>query len=71
MIELGKTGLVFNPYGGKMNEIPDSATAFSHRAGNLFKIQYSMNWDEEGIELEKNYTCISFTKGKACKFQYV
>ena len=56
MIELGKTGLVFNPYGGKMNEIPASATAFPHRAGNLFKIQYSMNWDEEGIELEKNYT---------------
>ena len=55
MIELGKTGLVFNPYGGKMNEMPDSATAFPHRAGNLFKIQYFVNWDEEGIELEKNY----------------
>ena len=56
MIELGKTGLVFNPYGGRMSEIASSATPFPHRAGNLFKIQYSMNWEEEGIEIEKNYT---------------
>uniref|UniRef100_A0A2N9HXP7 FAD-binding PCMH-type domain-containing protein n=1 Tax=Fagus sylvatica TaxID=28930 RepID=A0A2N9HXP7_FAGSY len=56
MIELRKTGLVFNPYGGRMSEIASSATPFPHRAGNLFKIQYSMNWDEEGIEIEKNYT---------------
>ncbi|XP_059439198.1 berberine bridge enzyme-like 21 [Corylus avellana] len=56
MIEIGKTGLVFNPYGGKMSEIPASATPFPHRAGNLFKIQYSVNWEEEGAEADKNYT---------------
>ncbi|XP_059439124.1 berberine bridge enzyme-like 21 [Corylus avellana] len=56
MIELGKTGLVFNPYGGKMSQIPASATPFPHRAGNLFKIQYSVNWKEPGYELDKNYT---------------
>lgn len=56
MIELGKIGLVFNPYGGKMNEIPSYATAFPHRAGNLYKIQYSVTWDEAGSELEKNLT---------------
>ncbi|KAL7588914.1 hypothetical protein Lser_V15G37195 [Lactuca serriola] len=42
--ELGKIGLVFNPYGGKMNEIPANATPFPHRAGNLFKVQYSLSW---------------------------
>ncbi|XP_041027934.1 berberine bridge enzyme-like 21 [Juglans microcarpa x Juglans regia] len=56
MIQIGKTGLVFNPYGGKMSEIPASATPFPHRAGNLFKIQYSVNWEVEGIEADKNYT---------------
>ncbi|XP_062095293.1 berberine bridge enzyme-like 21 [Humulus lupulus] len=56
MIELGKTGLVFNPYGGKMNKISPSETPFPHRAGNLFKIQYSVNWDDPNVELQKNYT---------------
>ncbi|CAK9180605.1 unnamed protein product [Ilex paraguariensis] len=55
MIELGKTGFVFNPYGGRMSEISEKATPFPHRAGNIFKIQYSVNWNEEGIEAEKNY----------------
>ncbi|KAI4297146.1 hypothetical protein L6164_037049 [Bauhinia variegata] len=54
MIELGKTGLVFNPYGGKMWEIPADATPFPHRAGNLFKIQYSVNWKDP--EETKNFT---------------
>ncbi|XP_014490093.1 berberine bridge enzyme-like 21 [Vigna radiata var. radiata] len=56
MVELGKTGLVFNPYGGKMSEVSSDATPFPHRAGNLFKIQYSVNWEEPGIELENNFT---------------
>ncbi|CAN6689374.1 unnamed protein product [Malus baccata var. baccata] len=56
MIELGKTGLVFNPYGGEMSRIAPSETPFPHRAGNLFKIQYSVNWEDAGEDLEKNYT---------------
>ncbi|XP_061339385.1 berberine bridge enzyme-like 21 [Gastrolobium bilobum] len=56
MIELRKTGFVFNPYGGKMSEIPSDVTAFPHRAGNLFKIQYSVNWDEPGEAFENNFT---------------
>ncbi|KAI4297151.1 hypothetical protein L6164_037054 [Bauhinia variegata] len=56
LIELGKPGLVFNPYGGRMNEIPADATAFPHRAGNLFKIQYSVTWDDPSAEADKNYT---------------
>ncbi|KAJ6950874.1 berberine bridge enzyme-like 21 [Populus alba x Populus x berolinensis] len=55
MIEVGKTRLVFNPYGGRMNEIPASETPFPHRAGNLFKVQYSVNWEEAGSEADKNF----------------
>lgn len=53
MMEQGKTGFVFNPYGGKMSEIASDATAFPHRAGNLYKIQYSVSWNEAGSEAEK------------------
>ncbi|KAL2343712.1 hypothetical protein Fmac_004997 [Flemingia macrophylla] len=55
MIELGKVGLVFNPYGGKMNEVPSDATPFPHRVGNLFKIQYTVGWQEQGSSAEKSY----------------
>ncbi|RVW21214.1 Berberine bridge enzyme-like 21 [Vitis vinifera] len=55
MIELGKPGMVFNSYGGRMSEIPASETPFPHRAGNIFKIQYSVNWHEEGTEADKKY----------------
>nr|XP_043612677.1 berberine bridge enzyme-like 21 [Erigeron canadensis] len=54
--ELGKAGFVFNPYGGRMNEVAVDATPFPHRAGNLFKIQYSVNWNDDDPKLEKNYT---------------
>ncbi|XP_016502740.2 berberine bridge enzyme-like 21 [Nicotiana tabacum] len=55
MISLGKAGLVFNPYGGRMAEIPEGETPFPHRAGILFKMQYSVNWNEEGAAAEKEY----------------
>ncbi|KAK4768293.1 hypothetical protein SAY87_003434 [Trapa incisa] len=55
LITLGDSGLVFNAYGGRMSEIPATATPFPHRAGNLYKIQHSINWSEEGPEAEKNY----------------
>ncbi|XP_010449155.1 PREDICTED: reticuline oxidase-like protein [Camelina sativa] len=54
MIELGKIGLVFNPYGGKMAEVAVDATPFPHRK-KLFKIQYSVNWKENSPEIEKGY----------------
>ncbi|BAT87703.1 Berberine bridge enzyme-like 21 [Vigna angularis] len=56
MIELGKTGFVFNPYGGKMGEIASDATPFPHRKGNLFKIQYSVNWDDPSTGAAQNFT---------------
>ncbi|RYQ79186.1 hypothetical protein Ahy_Scaffold6g107891 [Arachis hypogaea] len=55
IIELGKVALVFNPYGGKMAEIPADATAFPHRAGNLFKIQYSVNWNDSSPAAAENF----------------
>ncbi|KAJ7957275.1 Reticuline oxidase-like protein [Quillaja saponaria] len=55
IIEVGDVGLVFNPYGGKMNEISASDTPFPHRKGNLFKVQYSVSWDDDGAEEEKRY----------------
>ncbi|XP_060175058.1 berberine bridge enzyme-like 21 [Lycium barbarum] len=55
MISLGKVGLVFNPYGGRMAEIPEDKTPFPHRAGILFKIQYSVNWNDGGVAAEKDY----------------
>ncbi|KAK4785191.1 hypothetical protein SAY86_001880 [Trapa natans] len=55
LISLGKSGLVFNPYGGRMSEIPATATPFPHRDGNLYKVQHSITWSEEGSEAEKNY----------------
>ncbi|KAF5944119.1 hypothetical protein HYC85_018196 [Camellia sinensis] len=55
MIELEKPVLTFNPYGGKMAEIPASAKPFPHRAGNICKIQYATNWNEDGAEAAIHY----------------
>ncbi|KAL3741249.1 hypothetical protein ACJRO7_016821 [Eucalyptus globulus] len=55
MIEVEKVGISLNPYGGRMSEIPASATPFPHRAGNLFKIQYFIDWKEEDPEAGKKY----------------
>ncbi|KAG5011644.1 hypothetical protein JHK82_023833 [Glycine max] len=56
MIELRQTSMAFNPNDGRMNKISANATAFPHRQGNLFKIEYSVNWEEPGISAEKNFT---------------
>ncbi|GLU10675.1 hypothetical protein SLE2022_274610 [Rubroshorea leprosula] len=50
MIELKRPALTLNPYGGKMSEIFTSSSPFPHRAGNLYKIQYSVTWKEESTE---------------------
>lgn len=48
MIAAGNINIQFNPYGGRMAEIPESEIPFPHRAGNIFKIQYLINWNETG-----------------------
>ncbi|KNA04656.1 hypothetical protein SOVF_197620 [Spinacia oleracea] len=55
LIELEKTGLVFNSYGGRMNEISSTETPFPHRRGNLYKIQYSVNWKDAGEVQDDKY----------------
>ncbi|KAK9065529.1 hypothetical protein SSX86_014930 [Deinandra increscens subsp. villosa] len=55
MKELENQMLAFNPYGGRMSEISEFAKPFPHRAGNIAKIQYVVNWDELGDEAENRY----------------
>lgn len=45
----------WNPYGGRMSEIPSTATAFPHRAGNIFKIQYLATWKDPASEIGMKY----------------
>ncbi|KAG7595419.1 FAD-binding type PCMH-like superfamily [Arabidopsis suecica] len=54
LMEAGKLGLVFNPYGGKMSEVATTATPFPHRK-RLFKVQHSMNWKDPGTEAESSF----------------
>ncbi|KAJ1420868.1 FAD-binding, type 2 [Sesbania bispinosa] len=51
MIELENGVMYFNPYGGRMDEISSTAIPLPHRAGNLWKIQYQTNWNQEGEEV--------------------
>ncbi|EOY25673.1 FAD-binding and BBE domain-containing protein [Theobroma cacao] len=50
-----------NPYGGRMEEISESETAFAHRAGNLYKVQYTVLWSESdgGISAAERYVELS------------
>ncbi|XP_059439074.1 berberine bridge enzyme-like 8 [Corylus avellana] len=61
LIELKAVALTFNPYGGRMGEIPAEATPFPHRAGNLAKIQYAANWNEAGNEVTDYYINLTRT----------
>ncbi|KAL5714233.1 cinnamyl-alcohol dehydrogenase [Ranunculus cassubicifolius] len=48
-----KPVLILEPMGGKMAKISDSATPFPHRQGNLYNVQYFMQW-QNGSETSKN-----------------
>ncbi|KAK1437398.1 hypothetical protein QVD17_03189 [Tagetes erecta] len=55
MVELQRVVLTFNPYGGRMAEISEFAKPFPHRAGNIAKIQYALDWNENGVEAANRY----------------
>ncbi|KAG7546774.1 Berberine/berberine-like [Arabidopsis suecica] len=46
MLKFNNMWMQWNPYGGVMDKIPADATAFPHRKGNLFKIQYFALWPD-------------------------
>ncbi|XVE58573.1 hypothetical protein DITRI_Ditri04bG0180200 [Diplodiscus trichospermus] len=47
--------IIFFAYGGIMDEIPETATPFPHRAGNLYKIFYNVGWQEEDNRNSQRY----------------
>ncbi|VFQ69878.1 unnamed protein product [Cuscuta campestris] len=47
--------MIMSPYGGRMDEISDSSIPFPHRAGNLYKIQHLVYWNEEGSEASERH----------------
>ncbi|EPS70047.1 hypothetical protein M569_04713 [Genlisea aurea] len=54
MAETKIAGLVFNPYGGRMAEIPPTEKPFPHRAGNVAKLQYAAYWSGEKDAADRN-----------------
>ncbi|KAE8726984.1 FAD-binding Berberine family protein [Hibiscus syriacus] len=44
------TVIILFAYGGIMDRIPENATPFPHRAGNLYKIFYNVGWLEGDYE---------------------
>lgn len=55
LVQVEKVEMNWNPYGGRMGEITSSRTPFPHRAGNLFNIEYLIDWSEAGDAVEKDY----------------
>ncbi|KAF8028848.1 hypothetical protein BT93_E1498 [Corymbia citriodora subsp. variegata] len=50
--------MIWNPYGGEMARLPESATPFPHRRGTLFKIQYSVYWQDGAENMARHMSWI-------------
>ncbi|CAL2252398.1 unnamed protein product [Prunus armeniaca] len=59
LLGIEKVWMQWNPYGGRMSEIPESETPFPHRAGNIFAIQYWLFWVEQGADTTNKYIDLS------------
>ncbi|KAK8500337.1 hypothetical protein V6N12_068824 [Hibiscus sabdariffa] len=57
MMDIEDIIVQMNPYGGRMEEISESKTAFAQRGGNLFMVQYMVVWSESegGIDAAARY----------------
>ncbi|EYU43214.1 hypothetical protein MIMGU_mgv1a026362mg [Erythranthe guttata] len=53
LISSGNIWMAMNAYGGMMSEVADTETAFPHRVGNIYKIQYLTYWNETGPDSDK------------------
>ncbi|KAL0433995.1 UNVERIFIED_CONTAM: Reticuline oxidase [Sesamum latifolium] len=47
--------VILDPYGGEMRRISSESIAFPHRQGNLFSIQYRVEWEEEDNLKSRDY----------------
>ncbi|KAG8372926.1 hypothetical protein BUALT_Bualt12G0117800 [Buddleja alternifolia] len=47
--------VILDPYGGAMDKISSESIAFPHRKGNLFAIQYLVEWKKENNPKAKDY----------------
>ncbi|KAH7651459.1 Tetrahydroberberine oxidase protein [Dioscorea alata] len=56
-LQVDLAAIYFEPYGGKMAEIPEFQTPFPHRKGSLFNILYLLAWADES-EAEKNFNWV-------------
>ncbi|KAF5475423.1 hypothetical protein F2P56_007228 [Juglans regia] len=66
--KIGRNGwMEWHPYGGRMSEISESETPFPHRAGNIFKIEYYVQWVEEGTEARNHYRNLARTLYKVMR----
>ncbi|KAI6706107.1 hypothetical protein NL676_009069 [Syzygium grande] len=50
--------MIWNPYGGEMARVPESATPFPHRRGTLFKIHYSVSWQDGAKNMARHMSWI-------------
>jgi len=53
--EEAQATVIFEPYGGIMDKISESETPFPHRKGNLYNIQYLVNWEGNSEEASKKH----------------
>ncbi|KAL3631591.1 hypothetical protein CASFOL_024575 [Castilleja foliolosa] len=50
LLEKTSVFLIMDPFGGAMDRVPEDDIPFPHRKGNLFSIQYLVQWRADGDE---------------------